>query len=245
MTTTIELGDVVVDVIQKDIKNVHLSVYPPTGRVRISAPNYMCLDTIRAFVISKLGWIEKQQRKLRDQVREMPREYLERESHFVWGKRYLLQVVERETAPGVKIKHNALVLQVRPGADRAKRQSVVDRWHRDQMNHDVPALIEKWEPVMGVKVRNFYVRKMKTLWGSCNPKAESIRLNSELAKRPRACLEYVVVHEMVHLLEPTHGPLFIAAMDRFMPLWRHHKDALNRLPVKHEDWVLLQGPPGL
>lgn len=237
MTRTIKLGDITVDVTQKNIKNVHLSVYPPTGAVRISAPLHLSLDTIRAFAISKLGWIEKQRRKLQDQVRETPREYIDRESHQVWGKRYLLKLIEREAAPRVEVRHNTLLLQVRPGTDRAYKQAIVDRWHRDQIRDAVPSLIEKWETLMGVEVANFYVRQMKTLWGSCNPTARNIRLNSELAKKPRECLEYVVVHEMVHLLEPTHNQQFIAAMDRFMPLWRNYKDALNRLPVRPEQWV--------
>jgi predicted metal-dependent hydrolase len=245
MNRTIKLGDMLVDVIQKPIKNVHLSVYPPNGRVRISAPSHMSLDTIRAFAISKLEWIKRAQQKLRDQVRETAREYIDRESHQVWGERYLLKLVEWEGAPSVEIKHNNLVLQVRPGTDRAKKQAIVDLWHRQQIKVVVPSLIEKWEPVMGVQVTNFYVRQMKTLWGSCNPKAGSIRLNSELAKNPRECLEYVVVHEMVHLLERSHGQRFIAFMDRFMPLWRHHKNALNQLPVKHENRVLPPVAPSL
>lgn len=237
MAETIKLGDIVVDVVQKDIKNVHLSVYPPTGRVRISAPFHMSLDTIRSFAISKLGWIRHQQEKLQDQVRETPREYLDRESHYVWGKRYLLEVVEREAAPRVEVKHSALVLHVRPGTDGAKMQAIVDRWYRDQIRHVMPSLIEKWETMMGVEVANLFVQKMKTRWGSCNTKAGNIRLNSELAKKPQTCLEYVVLHEMVHLLEPIHGQKFIALMDRFMPLWRNYRDALNQLPVRHEHWV--------
>lgn len=237
MTTKLDLGGTVVDVIQKEIKNVHLSVHPPTGRVRISAPSHMSLDTIRVFAISRLEWIKKQQTKLRDQERETPREYLDRESHFVWGKRYLLKVVDQENAPQVEIRHNKLVLRIRSDADRAKKQSVVGGWYRDQIKNAVPSLIEKWSPVVGVTVTQFYVQQMKTKWGSCNPAAAHIRLNSELAKKPRECLEYIVVHELVHLLDPTHGQQFIALMDRFMPLWRNHRDELNRLPVRHEHWV--------
>ena len=237
MTETIELGDIVVDVIQKDIKNVHLSVYPPTGRVRISAPLHMSLDTIRVFAISKLGWIKQEQMKLRDQERETPREYLDRESHYLWGKRYLLKVVEREGAPRVEIMHGKLVLQLSRGADAVKMQAIVAQWYRDQIKDVVPSLIENWAPVIGVTPPNLFVRQMKTKWGSCNPQAGNIRLNSELAKKPRQCLEYVLVHEMVHLLEPTHNQQFIALMDRFMPLWRNHRDTLNRLPVRHEHWV--------
>ena len=237
MSFTVEIGDITVDVTQKKIKNVHLSVYPPIGRVRISAPSHMSLDTIRAFAITKLNWIKKQQKKVREQARETSREYIENESHQLWGMRYLLQVLEKEAAPSVEVNQKALILHVRPGTDRAKKQAIVDSWYRDQIRNAVPALIEKWEPVMGVQVTNFYVRQMKTLWGSCNSKAGTIRLNSELAKKPRECLEYVVVHEMVHLLERSHGQRFIAFMDHFMPLWRHRKDSLNELPLKHEDWV--------
>jgi len=243
MSITIKLGDITVDVTQKKIKNVHLSVYPPVGDVRISAPSHMSLDSIRAFAVTKLDWIKKQQKKVRDQERETPREYIDRESHQVWGERYLLKLVEREGAPSVEVNHDNLVLQVRPGTDRAKKQAIIELWHRQQIKVVAPSLIEKWEPVMDVQVTNFYVRQMKTLWGSCNTKAGSIRLNSELAKKPRECLEYVVVHEMVHLLERSHGQRFIAFMDRFMPLWRHHKDALNQLPVKHENWVLPTAVP--
>ena len=237
MTKKIVLGDIVIELIQKDIKNVHLSVYPPTGAVRISAPNHMSLDSIRAFAISKLGWINRVQGRLRDQERETPREYLDRESHFVWGNRHLLRVVETKTAPSVELKRNKLVLSVRPGTDVSKKRAVVEEWYRNQIKEVVPTLVEKWEDVLGVRVTNFYVRQMKTLWGSCNPAAGNIRFNSELAKKPRECLEYVLVHEMVHLLEPTHGQRFVTAMDQFIPSWRTHKDALNRSAVRHENWL--------
>ena len=239
MTETIDIGGMAVDVIQKDIKNVHLSVYPPLGKVRISAPLHMSLDTIRVFAVSKLGWIRQEQKKLRDQERETPREYLDRESHYLWGKRYLLKVVEQKgaSASAVDLNHNRLVLHVGRGIDVTKKEAVVARWYRDQIKAAVPTLIDKWSPVLGVTVTNFFVRQMKTKWGSCNPAAGNIRFNSELAKKPRGSLEYIVVHEMVHLLEPTHNQHFIALMDRFMPLWRGHRDELNRLPVRHEHWV--------
>ncbi len=236
MAETIQLGDISVDVIQKDIKNVHLSVHPPTGRVRISAPLHMSLDTIRVFAISKLGWIKREQKKLREQERETAREYLNRESHYAWGKRYLLKVVELDAAPIVTPKHKTLLLHVRPGTDIAKKRAILGQWYREQVKDALPRLIEKWEPLMGVKVTKFFVQQMKTKWGSCNPTAGNIRLNSELAKKPLECLEYIVVHEMAHLLEPTHSQRFIAYMDRFMPQWSHYRDELNRLPVRHEHW---------
>ncbi len=237
MVRQLQLGDIAVDVVFKDIKNVHLSVHPPTGRVRISAPSRMRLDTIRVFAITKLGWIRQQQQKLRAQERETPREYLDRESHYVWGKRYLLKVVEQDVAPTVELKHSIMLLNVRPGSGEEKRRAVLEEWYRDQLKEAVPSLIAKWQPLIGVKVMRYFVQRMKTKWGSCNQGTGSIRLNTELAKKPRECLEYIVVHELAHLLEPTHNPHFVALMDQFMPRWRFYRDVLNRLPVRHEDWA--------
>ena len=231
MARQLELGDVSVDVVLKDIKNVHLSVYPPTGRVRISAPERMSMDTIRAFAISKLGWIKKQQRKLGQQERETPREYVDRESHYVWGKRYLLTVAERAAPPSIELKHNRILLRVRPRTDKSRRQAIVEEWYRRQIKKAVPPLLARWEPRMDVRVERFFVQRMKTKWGSCNHKASTIRLNTELAKKPLECLEYIVVHELVHLLEPTHNARFVRLMDRFMPRWEFHREALHRLPV--------------
>ena len=236
MVTQINLGEIAVDVVKKDIKNIHLSVYPPAGKVRISAPLRMDLDTIRVFAITKLGWIKSQQKKLREQERETPREYLDRESHYVWGKRYLLKMVEKEAAPQIELKHSKMILQIRPDATDGKKQEVLEAWYREQLKQVVPELIEKWEPLIGVRVERFFVQKMKTKWGSCSHDANSIRLNTDLSKKPPECLEYIVVHEMVHLLESTHNSRFISLMDQFMPKWRFYKDQLNRLPVRHEDW---------
>ena len=236
MGMRIQLGTIAVDVVLKDIKNVHLSVHPPAGRVTISAPARMNLDTIRVYAISKLAWIKQQQRKFLEQERETPREYLERESHYVWGKRYLLKVSERDQPPSVELRHNKLLLQVRPGTEEAKRQEIVDRWYREQVKSAAPVLIAKWEPLLNVEVARFYVQRMKTLWGSCNHSTRRIRLNTDLAKKPRECLEYIVVHEMIHLLEPTHNARFVALMDHFMPRWQFHRNQLNRLPVRHEEW---------
>jgi predicted metal-dependent hydrolase len=236
MPTTFELSGITLEVVRKDIKNVHLSVYPPTGRVRISAPLRMSLDTIRLFAISKLGWIKQQQKKLREQERESPREYLDRESHYVWGKRFLLKVVEEDVAPSVKMLHDTILLCVRPGADDETREAVVAGWYRQLLKSALPPLIEVWESRLSVTVNGFFVQQMKTKWGSCNPTARTIRLNTELAKKPKECLEYIVVHEMAHLLEPTHNTRFIAMMDQFMLKWRFYRDILNRLPVRHENW---------
>ena len=234
--THVQLGNIAVDVVLKDIKNVHLSVYPPSGRVRISAPSRMSLDTIRVFAISKLDWIKQQQKKLREQERETPREYLDRESHYVWGKRYLLKVAENSSSPEVDLKRNILILRIRCGSSEEKKQAALEEWYREQLKAAVPPLIAKWEALLGIKVKRFFVQRMKTKWGSCSHGAGSIRLNTELAKKPAECLEYIVVHEMIHLLEPTHNSRFIVWMDQFMPKWQFQREELNRLPVRHETW---------
>ena len=236
MPTTLQLGEILVDVVRKDIKNLHLSVLPPAGRVRIAAPLAMNADAIRIFAISKLGWIKQQQQKMRDQLRESPREYLDRESHYLWGKRYLLKVVEHDGPPRLEIDHRRILLEVRPGTSADKMDDTLSAWYRTQLRQAIPPLIARWEPVMGVKVERFFIQRMKTKWGSCSPAAGHIRLNAELAKKPKDCLEYIVVHEMVHLLEPTHNPRFVALLERFMPKWQFYRDVLNRLPVRHEQW---------
>jgi predicted metal-dependent hydrolase len=236
MVKQIELGDITIDVEQKDIKNIHLSVHPPTGRVRISAPTRLDLDTIRVYAISKLDWIKQQQKKFLAQSRETPREYLERESHYLWGSRYLLSIVETDSPPSVEVQHSQIVLRVRPGADERKKQAVMEEWYRQQLKLAVPPLIEKWEKLMEVKVNRIFVQRMKTRWGSCNHPVGNIRLNSELAKKPRPCLEYVIVHEMAHLLEPSHNARFVALMDRFLPHWQQLRDELNQAPLGHVEW---------
>lgn len=222
---TLKLNELDVEVIHKNIKHVHLSVYPPDGRVKVSAPVSMSPDTLRVFVISKLAWIRKQQSKLREQEREAPREYIDRESHYVWGKRYLLKIEATKAPSRIERRHNKLVLSVRPGASRERKQAIMEAWYRENLRQAVPALIEKWQPRMGVTVQRFYVQNMKTRWGSCSVHSGSIRLNTELAKKPLACLEYIVVHEMTYLLEPTHNSRFIGLMDRFLPKWRFYRTA--------------------
>lgn len=236
MVTRIELGGIVVEVVRKDIKHVHLSVYPPTGRVRISAPLRMSPETIRLFAVAKLAWIKQQQHKLQEQERETPREYLDRESHYVWGRRYLLEVTESDQPPQVELKHSKIVLRVRPGTGGEKKQAIIEAWYREQIRAAMPALIATWEPILGVKADRLFVRRMKTQWGSCSPVRKAIRLNTELGKKPRECLEYIVVHEMAHLREPTHNSRFLALMDQVLPKWQFYREVLNRLPVRHESW---------
>jgi predicted metal-dependent hydrolase len=173
---------------------------------------------------------------MREQEREAPREFLERESHYVWGKRYLLHVTEVGAPPAIQLRHKRMQLQVRPGTSRGKCQELVEEWYRHQIREAVSPLIECWEKRLGVKVERIFVQRMKTKWGSCNPSTHSIRLNTDLAKKPPECLEYIVVHELMHLLEPTHNARFQALMDQHHPKWRSHQQTLNRLPVRHESW---------
>ena len=237
MVSQIKLGDIVVDVVLKDIKNVYLSVYPPAGRVRITAPEHLNIDTVRIFAVSKLAWIQQQQKKLQNQDRETIREYLDRESHYVWGKRYLLRIVEADGAPAVELKAGKMLLRIRPDASTEAREAIVSKWYREQLKSAIPDLLAKWEPIIGVSVERVFVRKMKTKWGSCNPDRRSIRLNTDLAKKPAACFEYIFVHELTHLLEKTHNLRFTALMDQFMPQWRDYREMLNTSPLTDEDWT--------
>lgn len=237
MVTRITLGGIPVDVVKKDIRNVHLSVHPPTGRVRISAPQRMSVDTIRVFAVSKLAWIKQHQQKIQTQERETPREYLDRESHYVWGRRYLLRLVEEADRNGVQLTPKRLILSLRSGTAPEKRQALLDEWYRHRLREAAEPLITRWEKLIGVKASKLYVQRMKTRWGSCNHRSKAIRLNSELAKKPPDCLEYIVVHELIHLIEPTHNRRFNQLLERFMPDWQHRRDVLNRLPVRYESWT--------
>jgi predicted metal-dependent hydrolase len=236
MMTQLKLGDIVLDVVQKDIRNVHLSVHPPNGRVTVAAPLRMKPDTIRVFAISKLAWIKQQQKKFREQERETPREFLDRESHYVWGKRYLLTLKEAEQPSRVELTPRRLVMTVRSGTSPEKRAEILEAWYRDQLREAIPEIIARWEPVIGVKVSRFFIQRMKTKWGSCTPASRNIRLNTDLARKPRECLEYIVVHEIVHLRESTHNERFVLLMNQFYPSWKQARQILNRLPVRHEAW---------
>jgi len=237
MVTKLQIGDLTVEVTQKDIKNVHLSVHPPHGRVSIAAPLHLSISAIRAFAIGKLSWIRQQQHKLQEQERETPREYLDRESHYVWGRRCLLKVVEHDAAPTVELRHHRLVLAMRPGSAEGRRGEVIETWYRHQLREEASPLAAEWARRIGVRVDHLFIQRMKTRWGSCNPVSHAIRLNTDLAKKPRECLEYILVHELVHLLEPTHNARFVALMDQFLPGWELRRDQLNRLPVRHADWT--------
>src|SRR5690606_18515486 len=227
----IRLGEMAVEVVQKDIKNIHLSVYPPNGRVKVAAPRQMSQDVIRAYLISKLSWIRKQQTKFRNQEREAPRDYVSRESHYYLGKRYLLKVIKHAGPARIVLKHQIIEMYVRPSTAKAKRKELLQEWYRNQLRQLVTPLIEKWERRMKVKVKEFGIRRMRTKWGTCNAQAKRIWVNLELAKKPVECLEYIVVHEMVHLMERRHNERFMAYLNHYMPGWKRIREELNRLPV--------------
>lgn len=236
MAETIQIGELTIQVTKKDVKNVHLSVHPPEGRVTLVTPLATRLDVARAYAISRLGWIRQQQAKLQQQAREAPRRYVERESHYLWGRRHLLTVVRREAKPEVKLDHKRITLTVRPGSDAQKRAEVIHEWHKGLLHAAVPALIAKWEPKLKVKVEGYYLQRMKTKWGSCNHREGHIRLNTELVKKPKELLEYVIVHELAHLLVPTHSERFVALLEKHYPSWREARAELNELPLGAEAW---------
>jgi predicted metal-dependent hydrolase len=236
MNEIIELGDISISVTRKNIKNVHLSVHPPEGRVTLVAPTNTRIEVARAYAISRLGWIREQQSKLEAQAREAPREFVGRESHYIWGRRYLMVVNHQDAKPSVVLDHKRITLTVRPGSDAQKRAEVMHEWQKLQLHAVVPVLIRKWECKLKVKVAGYYLQRMKTKWGSCNHQAGNIRLNTELVKKPKDLLEYVIVHEMVHLLEPTHNERFISILGEHFPTWREARAELNELPLAAEIW---------
>jgi predicted metal-dependent hydrolase len=236
MQETIQLGEISVLVTRKAIKHVHLSVHPPTGRVTLAAPASTPLDVARAYAISKLGWIREQQAKLRTQTREAPRRFIERESHYLWGRRHLLTIALKDTKPSVLLDHRRITLTVRPGSSPAKRAEVVHEWHKNLLHEAVPPLIRKWESRLHVRVEEYFLQKMKTKWGSCNHKAKHIRLNTQLVTKPKDLLEYVIVHELIHLIEPTHSERFLTILGEHYATWREARAELNELPLASETW---------
>lgn len=236
MNETIQLGEISIAVTRKDIKNVHLTVHPPDGRVTLAAPYNTRLEVARAYAISKLVWIRDQQRKLGCQARETPRQFVERESHHVWGRRYLMTVDYQDVKPTVVLSNKRITLIVRPGSSTEKRAEVMHEWHKLLLHEVVPPLVQKWERKLKVNVSGYFLQRMKTKWGSCNHSAGNIRLNTELVKKPKDLIEYVIVHEMAHLIEPTHSERFIAILEEHYPSWREARAELNELPLAAEVW---------
>ncbi|KJS29799.1 MAG: metal-dependent hydrolase [Desulfatitalea sp. BRH_c12] len=234
----IEVRDIQVEVVRKAIKNLHLAVYPPEGRVRVAVPLHVTDENIRLAVISKLGWIRRQQTNFNNQSRQSQREMVSGESHYFMGRRYLLDVIHRQGKHEVVLSNNSkMTLYVQLGTSIANKEKVLQEWYRDQLKTMMPDLIKEWEAVIGVQINQWAIKRMKTRWGACNIAAKRIWLNLELAKKPPECLTYILVHELVHLLERHHNDRFKSLMDRFLPSWRMYREELNRAPLAHEEWV--------
>jgi predicted metal-dependent hydrolase len=226
------IGDIQVEVVKKDIKNIHLAVYPPNGKVRIAVPESVNDETIRLYTISKLPWIRRQQRRFSGQNRQTERQYIDRETHYYLGRKYLLKVVEDSRSAQVEINgKRQMILHVKPGATREYRQEHMNEWYRNELKSLLPELIAKWETILNLQVAEWGVKHMKTKWGTCNPTARRIWFNLELAKKPIKCIEYIVVHEMIHFFERTHNNSYLAQMDKFYPEWKKVRGELNELPV--------------
>ena len=236
-TRQIKVGGLVVDVVRKDIKNLHLAVYPPAGRVRVAVPLRVSDEAVRLAVVTRLAWIKRQQGKFKGQERQSEREYVTGESHYFLGHRYRLKVVCQDGPQHVLVRNNRTIhLLVREGSTRPQRERVLLEWYRHQLKIMIPPLLERWELILGVKVSAWGVKQMKTKWGTCNVEAGRIWVNLELAKKPVQCLEYIVVHELVHFLERHHNDRFTGLMDKFLPSWRMQREILNQAPLGHENW---------
>jgi predicted metal-dependent hydrolase len=236
-TSNIIVGGVRVEVVRKEIKNLHLGVYPPNGRVRVAVPLVISDEAVRLAVIEKLGWIKRQKARFAEQPRQSQREMVNGESHYFMGKRYRLRVHEQSGPARVAVRGIAMLdLFVRPGSSTEQRAAILQRWYRDQLRALIPPLLERWQSKLGVQASHWGIKKRKTKWGSCNTSARRVWINLELAKKPVQCLEYIVVHELVHLLERTHNERFTVLMDAFMPQWRLYRQMLNTTPLGHEGW---------
>src|SRR5680860_318504 len=220
-----------VDVVYKDIKNLHIGVYPPMGRVRVAAPSRLDDDQVRLAVIQRLPWIKRQRQELQTADRQSQREMVTGESHYVWGSRIRLKVIERPGRPHIEVDGNRLLLYTRPDDTAEQLRALLDQWHRDQLRQALPELISKWEERLDLSVPKWSIRRLKTKWGSCNRESRHIWFNTELAKKHPDCLEYILVHEMAHYVERNHGERFTKLMDRYLPDWRSRRDQLNGSPL--------------
>jgi len=233
----IRVSGLPIQIVRKDIKNLHLGVYPPHGRVRVAAPLIVSNDAVRLAVISKLGWIKRQRAKFKGQTRQSEREMVSGESHYFQGRRYRLRVIESAGTAKIIVRNKSIIeLHARRETTTGEREVALQRWYRQQLKALIPPLLEKWQTALGIQVADWRIKKMKTKWGACNTKARRIWLNLELAKHPVQCLEYIIVHELVHFLVRQHNGQFIKYMDNTLPHWRLHREVLNRSPLGHERW---------
>jgi len=226
-----------VQVVRKAIKNLHLGVYPPNGRVRVAVPLRVNDDAVRLALVGKLGWIKRQRVKFETQSRQSKREMVSGESHYFLGRRYRLSVVPHDGAPKVLTRKKLIELYVRRETNARQRERVLRRWYRQRLKEMIPPLVEKWQEILGVQLVEWGIKKMKTRWGTCNPGARRVWLNLELAKKPSQCLEYILVHELTHLVERHHTDRFISLMNRHLPNWRQHRQVLNSEPLAHDSWT--------
>lgn len=234
-TNVITISGIEIELVRKDIKNIHLGVYPPDGRVRVAAPKEIKIDNLRAYILTKLGWIKKHKKKFASQEREAIREYVSGESHYLWGKQYRLQVY-RSKKSKVEIKNKRLIeLYIQNPEDTSKKEKLMKEWYRQKLKKEIPVVLAKWQKKIGVTVDSWDVRQMKTRWGSCHPVKKKIMINLELIKKPHICLEYVMVHEILHIIESSHNHIFLGLMDRYMPDWRLYKEQLNRIPLSNNN----------
>ncbi|TPI58655.1 M48 family metallopeptidase [Mesorhizobium sp. B3-1-7] len=237
-TEVLEIAGLEVELVRKPIKNLHLGVYPPEGRVRVAAPPTVSDEAVRVAVVSRMGWINRQRNKFKAQARQSQREYVSGETYFHLGQRYRLRVIEQRKASGVRISGDQrLEVAIPPGNDVAFREKVFQRWQRALLRERALVLIDEWSARLGVAPPTLGIKRMKTKWGTCNHAARRIWLNLELIKKPPVCISYIVLHEIAHLLEANHGEAFVAILDLHMPNWRTHKDQLNAEPLAHEEWV--------
>jgi predicted metal-dependent hydrolase len=233
----LNVAEIDVEIVRKDIKNIHFGVYPPNGRVRVAVPENVDDEAVRIAVISKLSWIRKQITAFQNQQRQSKREYVPRESHYYLGKRYLLSIDESKGKPTVIVnKSKTLILKVRPGSSSEKREKILTEWYRDELKNIIPQMIKKWEAILDVRVTAWGVRKMKTKWGSCNPKTGRILINLELIKKPVHCIDYIILHEMTHLIEKRHNDRFRDLLTHHMSHWQTYRDELNQSPLGHDEW---------
>lgn len=230
------VGGIDVDVVYKDIKNMHISVYPPVGRVHVAAPERMDEENIRLAIVQRLSWIKNQRDRLKKAERQTERKMVSGESHYVWGERYLLEMSRTSGKHGVEINGKTLLVMAPEGSDTAALFSMLDRWYRRQLKTTLPDLLETWAKIIGVNVPKVVVRRMKTKWGSCSSKSGVILLNPELAKKDPRCLEYIIVHELAHFHERSHGERFATLMGNYLTDWRARRDLLNESPLVHEAW---------
>ena len=233
----LRVSDLQVEVLSKDIKNLHISIMPPDGRIRVSAPLNMSEESVRLAIVSKLSRIRREQKSFAAYIRESKKEMVSGESHFVDGNRYIFKLVEANEIPSISLKKKkSIVMRARPNSSSGKREQIMHEWLRNRMRNNLAELIPKWESIIGVKASYYGIKRMRTKWGSCNSEQKRIWLNLELAKKSPQCLEYVLVHEIIHILEPKHSDRFFELLDEYMPTWRIHRDTLDKPPLVHVDW---------